>query len=69
MEATTLKRKASTAKPSSAREVLGEAARESTCLLGIAFVALAYAALVVAVVVFGDDVIRAFAHSLPSAGH
>jgi hypothetical protein len=68
VNATTQQLKAPATKAPTTRKALGESARESGWLLGIAVVMLAYALLTVGVVTFGDDVIRAFAESMPHAG-
>ena len=68
MNATTQQLETPATTSTTTRDALGESARESAWLLGIAIVVLAYALLAVGVVTFGDDVIRAFAESMPRVG-
>jgi len=68
MTATTQQLQTPTTKRSETRQALRDSARESGWLFGIAVVILAYALLAIGVVTFGDDLIRAFAESMPRVG-
>jgi hypothetical protein len=68
MTTTTPQLQARTTKRSETLRALRDSARESGWLVGIAVVVLAYALLAIGVVTFGDDLIRAFAESMPRVG-
>lgn len=68
MTTTTEQLQAPTTKRSETHQALSDSAKESGWLFGIAVVILAYALLSIGVVTFGDDLIRAFAESMPRAG-